>query len=212
MLGLTTAQLVTAGLAIASILVAAVVGPLLKRHLFDPTMFLRAEIRTFPTKTKAAMVTKFEELIKALPHEDQRTFWGMGREGGYTSIRLRNVGKKKLLNVTVTATGLAGVGGSYQFNDDRTLGEVKEGAPIPVGDMPPDHEKVLHIWTHSDLSDHQFGTVKRMFRMSADELHSTRKRFPSLRYQSSKLWNRFFIVWNCVWVVFMVYVFGRYVF
>jgi hypothetical protein len=197
---LTTPQIITWGLAILSMVLAAVGYPYLKRRFFDPTMFLRAEIRTSPTKTKAVVVEKLDPVLATMPWEERTLFDGLRIDGGYTSVTLRNVDKKKLSNVTVTVAQTVLLNATYQINDEATLKAVKD-MPIHVGDIQPGHNKVLHMWTTSDYSDYWFPSIKSMFSMSADELHSTRKTYPlptylRTRFVNSSIWIVNFALWG----------------
>ncbi|RWQ42900.1 MAG: hypothetical protein EOS21_07310 [Mesorhizobium sp.] len=175
----TTAQIITWGLALLGMVLAGVGYPYLKRRFFDPTMSLLAEIRLSPTKTKALVASKLSPVLQAMPWQEREIFQGLSHDGGYVSVVLRNVGKKKVSGVTVTvgAETLI-INGTYQVDDDVDLKPVKNGLPIPVGDIAPGQNRVLHIWSASNYSDYPYNSIKSMFSVSADEFHLTRKTYP----------------------------------
>jgi hypothetical protein len=64
---------------------------------------------------------------------------------------------------------------------------MKKGQLIGVGDIQPKHSRVIHIWCNADVSDFNFSYLKRLLRISADELDTVRLRFPMPRY----LWKKY---------------------
>jgi hypothetical protein len=67
----------------------------------------------------------------------------------------------------------------------------KDDTPISIGDIFPGHRKVLYFWSRYDLSDWHFERLKKVFRVSADELDSVRLRFPTPHYLRTKYYFRF---------------------
>jgi hypothetical protein len=73
-----------------------------------------------------------------------------------------------------------------QIDENEDMMEIKQHSPINIGDIQPKHHRVVHLWSSIDLSDNFFKDVKKAIRISADEVHSVKLRFPLPRYLRTK--------------------------
>jgi hypothetical protein len=89
----------------------------------------------------------------------------------------------------------------YQLEDSDQLQSAVGDKPINIGDIFPGHQKVLHIWCRYDWTAYQFARLKKLVRVSADELDSVHLRFPMPAYLRSKIIERLF---TAVVILFMV--------
>jgi hypothetical protein len=184
--------------AIIIVIGAAIIAPLVKKFYFDVQSRLRVEVRAWNYKTSEAV----KKIVRE-PYDAKREYFAPMRRlidaGGYMMVTLTNIGKKKISGVSVMAPDNP-LGMFWQIDDADEIIEVKQGQPIGVGDIQPKHSRVIHIWCNVDVSDFNFFPLKRLLRISADELDSVRLRFPMPRY----LWKKYDLrlVWTFNFILF----------
>ncbi|MBZ9739689.1 MULTISPECIES: hypothetical protein [unclassified Mesorhizobium] len=195
--------------AVLGLLTTIAIAPLIKKYFFDSRLRLRAEVRISPAKS-SQLVSKIvaDYLRNTLSYEEDHTaersaLLSYASIKSHTSLRLRNVSKKKLTNVSVMVADLHAV---YQIDNDQELLEVKTGKPLLIGDIAPAHERIVHFWSLWDYSSSHFGaSMKTRFRMSADELDATSIRFPLPMYLKTRIMGLFFRYLSIVgWGMFAV--------
>jgi hypothetical protein len=167
--------------AIIAVIGAAIIAPLVKKFYFDVQNRLRVEVRAWNYKPSEAL-KKFASDAKL---EYSNPLRKLLDAEGYMRVTITNTGKKKISGVTVAPEILFGVVMQIDYADE--IIEVKKGHITGVGDLQPTHSRVIHIWTTADVSDFDFGRVKSLLRISADELDSVHLRFPMPRY----LWTKY---------------------
>ncbi|RWD14164.1 MAG: hypothetical protein EOS74_19470 [Mesorhizobium sp.] len=186
--------------ALLALLSPIAIVPLVKKFVFDSRMRLRAEVRISSAKTSQLVAKIVADYIRALPYdtEEGKAQHGMlvsfGSISGYTSLRLRNVSKKKLTNVSVMADDLYAL---YQIDNGPQLHGLEKGKPLLVGDIAPGHERIVHFWSLSDYSDSHLG-MKTRYRMSADEIDSTSVRFPLPQYIKKRIIGWSLLAFNVI--------------
>ncbi|MER9493433.1 hypothetical protein NKI86_16550 [Mesorhizobium sp. M0320] len=189
--------------AVLALLSPIAIAPLIKKFFFDSRMRLRAEVRMSSAKTSQLIEKIVGDYVRVLPYDAEgtkaqiRTLVSFGDIKGYTSLRLRNISKKKLTNVSVMANDIHAM---YQIDDGLELRSVEEGKALLVGDIAPSHERIVHFWSLGDHSDSHLG-MKTRYRMSADELDSTSLRFPFPPYIRKRIigwsiWALNIIAWG----------------
>ena len=171
--------------AIIVVIGAAIIAPLVKKFYFDVQNRLRVEVRAWNYKTSEAL-----KKIARAPFDAKGEYFTPMRRligaGGYMMVTITNISKKKISGVSVTVPdGPSDM--SLQIDDADEIIEMKKGQPIGVGDIQPKHSRVIHIWCNADVSDFNFSYLKRLLRISADELDTVHLRFPMPRY----LWTKY---------------------
>jgi len=181
-----------------TLVVTAIIAPLVKKRYFDSRNRVSFEIRIWNYKTS--------NVLKQLADNDSKSRWKLG-ERDYKSIEqmtniakcncyieatITNVSTKKITGVTVTMADTL-LGDYVQIDEADAIVEVKAGEPISVGDIQPRHSRTAHIWTFSKRTDHAFSTVRKLLRISADEIDAVRLKFPLPPYLKDMYGRRVFI-------------------
>jgi hypothetical protein len=162
---------------------AAIIVPLVKKFYFDTRSRLRVEVRGFRTKTSEGVKKIVGESLDA-----KQQYFGPIRTvmacNGYAAVTITNISKKKIAGVTATSPRFELV---WQLDGANEPVELKQEQLFVVGDIQPKRSQVIHLWCMADVSRFDFGPLKnRLIRISADELDSVRRRFPTPRYVLGK--------------------------
>jgi hypothetical protein len=168
-------------LAVIGILVTVVVAPLVKKLFFDPRLRLLVDVRIFAHPTHVALANATREALKM---DFMHPMWGVLRATGCVVITIKNISKKKISGVTVRLPDLAS-DITCQVDDAEEFVTSKSVKAVPIGDIQPGHVRSLYVWT-VDMSDFDFGKIKKFFHVSADELDGVRFRFPTPGYIKGK--------------------------
>jgi hypothetical protein len=192
---------------IGTIAVPVIVGPAVKKWYFDVQNRLRVEVRLCTTKT-SEQTKRFLDSQK-IPYDDpirdlMRPIRGLMRTTSYATITIKNIGRRKISAVTVTLLDHAYYDTFCQIDDSDELLEVKEGLPVPIGDIQPRHHRLVHIWLLGDMTLYDFSRVRKWLRISADELDSVRFRYPMPHYLRTKYQIRTLITLSIILGAFMV--------
>lgn len=182
--------------------VGAAILALIKKFHFDVQNRLRVEVRAWNYKTSEA----FKKLERDAKVEYSIPLRKVLDAEGYLRVSITNTGKKKISGVSVAAEVLFGM--VLQIDDAEEIIQLKKGQPFVVGDIQPKHSRVIHIWTNADVSNFNFGPLKSLLRISADELDTVRMRFPMPRYVETKIGPR--LLWAlCALVIALLFI-SRY--
>jgi hypothetical protein len=177
---------------VSGLAVPVILGLVLKKWYFDVQSRLRVDMRAWNYKTSEAVKAIVRE-----PFEAKLDFFNPIRRiidaRGYMTVTITNISKKKISGVSVT--GLEPSSDMcWQIDDANDIITAKKGEVIRLGDIQPQHFRVVHIWSNVDVSDFNFAWFKQLLRISADELDSVRLRFPTPRYLRKKYESRISIV------------------
>lgn len=166
-------------------IITVVGAALVKKFYFDVQNRLRIEVRAWNYKTSEAAKKIWLEAFDA-KRDYHSTMRRVLDVGGYMMVTITNIGKKKILGVSVMMLD-SNMSMFLQIDDADEIIEVTKAQLVGVGDIQPKHSRVLHIWTSADVSDFNFDPIKGLLRISADELDSVRLRFPMPRYLRTKI-------------------------
>jgi hypothetical protein len=179
--------------ALITLIGAAIIVPLIKKFYFDTRSRLRVEVRAF----RANMSEGVKKIVRDALAAKQQFFDPMHSlvgYHGYAVVTITNMSKKKIANVSAVSPAFALI---WQVDDAAEAVELQPGQPIVVGDIQPKRSRVIHLWCSADMSDFDFGPLKnKLIRISADELDSVRRRFPTPRYLWKKYQLRFLFLFN----------------
>jgi len=184
--------------AIIALIGAAIIVPLVKKFYFDVRNRLRVEVRSWNYKISEALQ---KIVTPSLPVGEllDNPMRDLIRSGGYMTITITNIGKKKISGVSVTMVNTY-MGMILQIDDADRVVRMKEGKSIDVGDIQPKHSLVIHIWSNVDTSSFHFPWFRRFLRISANELDAVHLRFPMPRYLMSKHAARFGVAFSLLFL------------
>jgi hypothetical protein len=175
--------------AIIAIFGAAIIVPLVKKFYFDARSRLRVEV----TPGKYQLSEALKKFARAQMDVAQSELFSPARTlvnySGYATVKITNVSKKKISGVSIMASDETWHM-IWQINDADELTEVKRGQALGLGDIQPKHSCTVHVWTPADISNFNFSILKKLFRLSADELDSVHFRFPMPNYLRWKYLDR----------------------
>jgi hypothetical protein len=176
--------------AIIALVGASIIVPLIKKFYFDARSRLRVEVRPWNYRTSEALKKIMRAQLDAARSELFSPPRSVLNAGGYTTVTITNVSKKKISGVSMMAPNEIW-NMIWQIDDADELIEVKKGQPVRLGDIQPMHSCTVHVWTpHADMSAFNFSMLRKLFRLSADELDSVHFRFPMPRYLTTKYIGR----------------------
>ena len=114
----------------------------------------------------------------------------------YVHIGVRNNSNRKLSSLTFCAHSIGGA--MLQIGDGEMI-EVKADQPIPLGDLQPRREIILHLLAGSFSGGYTPKDIKANLVFSADELGKVAYKLPLPFYQRMRWRGSLRLLGACVW-------------
>jgi hypothetical protein len=184
-------------LAIIAALITVIVGPAIKKYFFDPRMRVFAEVRAWRAKTKNLVAKKIAEAVRPSDTEEWRILNIALEDSSYVELKLTNGSTRKLTSVSVIPRGF--FTGTYQIENSDHLLKIERDVVIQIGDIIPKHERTIHFWLMTNVTDYPYTSLKKAFEVSADEIDSVRIKLPAPGYLQDRLRNRLLWIGPLAW-------------
>jgi hypothetical protein len=117
----------------------------------------------------------------------------------YIRLTIQNTSRKKVAGISLLMSNPPSLWGWAQVDEGPPIKVT--AAKIPIGDLQPHHKSVVQIWSSEQLGG---WTLKKTFRISADEIDRVRMRFPMPGYLKVVYQKRFLLMVAYVWIVFIL--------
>lgn len=188
--------------AILAPILAALVGLAVKHWYFDAERKLRVTAMLWKVKQSKFLKTLFDEQIQRGLRETNdrwKPSFVLGRAASYIEIEIKNTSKKRIDGITLVLSE-TGNDICYQVEEDDNLLSVEQGQKIELGNLQPDHCLNLHVWCGYDVG--RRGTeLKKILRVSADEIDRVQFRYPLPDYQKYRYVMRML---NIIWIISLI--------
>ena len=188
-------------------LAATIIGLMVKHWYFDAQRRLIVTVLIWRSKQSRFLLKVLEEQVQgglSIQNDRWMPAFGMARAASYIEIEVKNASKKRIDGITIVPSEM-GRDVRFQIEDGEELNATEDGKKIELGNLQPQHCVKLHMWSGYDVGV-RITDLKKLLRVSADEIDRVSLRFPLPPYQKYRYVRRLLGVLFVLF--FLMYVWG----